>query len=179
MAGGLLAELRERIDVRPDAACRELKRYDHLLRAGDRDLDVYLVREGTLRACRIIAGEEQIIRFGYAGDFIFAVDAFLSGQPTEVYVQAIRACKLTVIPADRLRALADGGGEDGRLWRRVLRWLILGFQEREVDLLTPRPEDRYRRVLERSPRLFQEIPLKYIANYLRMSPETLSRIRKS
>jgi hypothetical protein len=39
------------------------------------------------------------------------------------------------------------------------------------------PAERYERVLKRSPKLFQEVPNKYIANYLRMSPETLSRLK--
>jgi hypothetical protein len=49
--------------------------------------------------------------------------------------------------------------------------------EREIDLLTVSPTERLKRVLERSPNVFQEVPLKYIASYLRMTPETLSRLR--
>ena len=57
--------------------------------------------------------------------------------------------------------------------------LILQQLEREKDILTSSPIERYKRVLKRSPQLFQEIPNKYIADYLRMTPETLSRIKKS
>jgi CRP/FNR family transcriptional regulator, anaerobic regulatory protein len=57
--------------------------------------------------------------------------------------------------------------------------LIVQQIEREVDLLTASPTERLARVLKRSPNLFQEVPLKYIASYLRMTPETLSRIRNS
>ena len=51
--------------------------------------------------------------------------------------------------------------------------------ERELDLLTSSPHERIQRVLKRSPQVFQEIPAKYIASYLRMTPETLSRILNS
>lgn len=57
--------------------------------------------------------------------------------------------------------------------------LLNSMLEREIDLLTSSPFERYNRILERSPQVFQEIPLKYIASYLRMTPETLSRLRKS
>ncbi len=57
--------------------------------------------------------------------------------------------------------------------------LIYEQLEREKDILIHSPRKRYERVLKRSPQLFQEIPHKYIASYLRMSPETLSRIKKS
>lgn len=64
-------------------------------------------------------------------------------------------------------------------WVNVLQTLSLQQLDREIDLLTTSPKARYERVLERSPRLFQEIPHRYIANYLRMTPETLSRLKKS
>lgn len=51
--------------------------------------------------------------------------------------------------------------------------------ERERDLLIESPKERYLRVFKRNPKLFQIIPNKHIANYLRMSPETYSRLKKS
>ena len=51
--------------------------------------------------------------------------------------------------------------------------------DREIDILIPSPTERLNRVLKRSPNVFQHVPLKYIASYLRMKPETLSRIRNS
>jgi CRP-like cAMP-binding protein len=57
--------------------------------------------------------------------------------------------------------------------------LIYQQLEREKDLLTSSPTERYAKVKQRSPQLFQEIPHKYIASYLRMTPETLSRLKKS
>lgn len=65
------------------------------------------------------------------------------------------------------------------VWSRMLENLVVQQLEREVDILTASPKERYERVLARSPRLFQEIPGRNIANYLRMSPETLSRLKKS
>ncbi|WP_317127531.1 MULTISPECIES: hypothetical protein [Chryseobacterium] len=65
------------------------------------------------------------------------------------------------------------------MWTIILEDLVLQQVEREKDLLISAPKERYERVLKRSPQLFQQIPDKYIANYLRMSPETLSRLKKS
>ena len=60
----------------------------------------------------------------------------------------------------------------------MLENLVVQQIEREKDLLTQSPRERYERVLKRSPQLFQEVANKYIATYLRMSPETLSRLKK-
>jgi len=57
---------------------------------------------------------------------------------------------------------------------------LLGRIEREIDLVTYSPKERLDRLFNRSPHLFQLFPHKYIASYLRMTPETLSRmLRKS
>ena len=66
-----------------------------------------------------------------------------------------------------------------KLWSGILEDLVLQQIEREKDLLINSPKERYERVLKRSPQLFQEIPNKHIANYLRMSAETLSRLKNS
>ena len=65
------------------------------------------------------------------------------------------------------------------IWQQIQSQMIYQQMEREIDILTYSPLKRYQRVLKRSPHLFQEIPSKYIASYLRMSPETLSRLKKS
>jgi CRP-like cAMP-binding protein len=64
-------------------------------------------------------------------------------------------------------------------WDLIRDQMVLQHIERERDLLTETAQERSDRVLRRSPRLFQEVPAKYIANYLRMSPETLSRLLRS
>lgn len=69
--------------------------------------------------------------------------------------------------------------ENIKMWQLILESFVLQQMERERDILTSSPMERYNRVLKRSPQLFQEIPNKYIASYLRMTPETLSRIKKS
>ena len=69
--------------------------------------------------------------------------------------------------------------EYSNTWQQMLGELIYQQMERERDILTSSPLERYKRVLARSPQLFQEIPNKHIASYLRMTPETLSRLKKS
>lgn len=65
------------------------------------------------------------------------------------------------------------------MWVKILENLVIQQMEREIDILTSSPKERYERVLKRSPQLFQHIPNRHIANYLRMTPETLSRLKKS
>lgn len=160
------------------ASTIELKRDEWLHQPGMVDDKLYYVEQGTLYYTVTLEDDrQQIIRFGYQGDFIAAMDSFLSGRPTIFDSRALQKCRLNVVKkADYVAAFKES--EQMRMiWDKVMRGLYISQLERELDLLTTDATERYLRVWRRSPRLFQEIPAKYIANYLGMSPETLSRIR--
>lgn len=155
-----------------------LGRNDFLKVKGSVDTNVYFVESGSLRVFVLDDCEEQIIRFGYSGDLIASLDSFFSGKPSELYIQALKKTVVRVIPKSEVEAFLNVEG-NRKIWTNLLESLIIQQIEREIDILTTSPKERYIRVLRRSPRLFQEIPNRYIANYLRMSPETLSRLKKS
>ena len=119
---------------------------------------------------------EQIIRFGYKNSILTSLASFISGAPSEYFIQAIRQTSLKLIHKKDFQDFVRSTPERIAAYQSLLETFVLQQMEREIDLLTESPEERYRRVLKRSPHLFQEIPSKYIASYLRMSPETLSRL---
>lgn len=145
--------------------------------AGDVNTNIYYVDSGLLRSYILVNDDEQIIRFGYQGDFVVAMDSFFTSKPTMLYAEALRKTTVRVIKRAKYEAAVMNDPALSKIWRKILSWMVLGQLEREIDLLTNDPSERYRRVLERSPRLFQEVPAKYIANYLRMTAETLSRVK--
>ncbi len=157
---------------------RILQRNEFLTEYGKRDDNVYFVESGSLRVFVLNEQEEQSIRFGYPGNLIVALDSFLTQKPTQLYIQALKKTVIKVIEKQQLEAFLNTENNK-QLWLGILENLVLQQMEREIDLLTHNPKERYLRVLHRSPQLFQEIPHKHIANYLRMSPETLSRLKKS
>jgi CRP-like cAMP-binding protein len=154
-----------------------IKRGEHLHMEGKTDTNIYYVEEGTLRSYVIVNDEEQCIRFGYAGDFIGAMDSYINHRPTTFNTQALRKCTVRVLRQSDFQGMMVSSPALAELWQSIMSWMIVGQLEREIDLLTNSPEERYLRVLNRGERVFQEIPAKYIANYLRMTPETLSRVR--
>ena len=143
------------------------------------DTNIYFIVEGSLRIFVIDETEEHTIRLGYKNNLIAALDSFITNRPSDLYIQALKKTRLKVVGKATFLHFIESSTENSSLWRIMLGELIYQQMERERDILTSSPEERYKRVLERSPRLFQEIPHKYIASYLRMAPETLSRITKS
>ncbi|RQO32238.1 Crp/Fnr family transcriptional regulator [Taibaiella sp. KBW10] len=156
-----------------------IERGAYLCHAGMVSTDIYYLTEGSVQAYVLENEEEQIIRFGYKDNIIVALDSFLSGAPSSFYMQALKKTTAKVIQKEHFMAFIQAHTDHLKLWAGLLEDLVLQQIEREIDILTTAPKERYERVLQRSPQLFQEIPHKYIANYLRMSPETLSRLKKS
>lgn len=148
-----------------------------ILREGQYDDRIYLIESGSVRVYIIDGDEERIVRLGYSGDTIVALDTYLSHRPTVFYIQAIKKSVVHIIRRAHVEEVLRHSPNALAVWSHTLSQLVLQQVEREIDLLTMSPRQRYERVLARSPRLFQEIPLKYIAHYLRMSAETLSRMR--
>ena len=156
-----------------------LKRNEYLKVEGSTDTNLYYVDEGSLRIFVVDEVEEHTIRFGYQGNFIAALDSFISENPSPFYIQALKKTVVKVVSKSDFISFLKSDIENLELWDTLLQGLIIQQLEREIDILTSSPVERYKRVLKRSPQLFQEIPHKHIASYLRMTPETLSRIKKS
>ena len=155
-----------------------IDRNEFLKVKGSIDTNVYYVESGSLRVFVLDDCEEQVIRFGYKENLIVSLDSFLTGKPSAFFIQAIKKTVLKVITKEQIDDFLKAESSM-ILWTKILENLIVQQLEREIDILTNSPKERYQRVLKRSPQLFQEIPNKHIANYLRMSPETLSRLKKS
>lgn len=170
--------MRELIDLADEV--RVFERNALLKSAETSDSTIYFVESGALKLfINHENGEEQIIRFGYCGDLVVALDSFITGKPSDLCIQAIKKTKVHLISKKQFQNFVYQSTENQKRWIELLEGLVLQQMERELDLLTTSPKDRYLRVLQRSPKLFQEIPHKHIANYLRMSEETLSRLKKS
>lgn len=156
-----------------------IERNEFLKVKGSIDTNIYFVGSGSFKIFVLDDYEEQIIRFGYQNDLIVSLDSFLTEKPSDFYIQAIKKSIVKVIPKNKFVEFINLNETNKQIWVKMLEDLVVQQIERERDILTSSPKDRFERVLKRSPKLFQEIPNKHIANYLRMSPETLSRLKKS
>jgi CRP-like cAMP-binding protein len=87
-------------------------------------------------------------------------------------------CRLLVFGYDALQQLYKKSMPWQLFGRLVAEWLAIGLEERMVDLLTLSPEQRYLRLLQSNKhKIIERIPQHYIANYLGITPVSLSRIR--
>lgn len=159
------------------AASKTLSKGDFLIKEGEVERNLYFIQTGAVRAFYLSEFEEHTVRLGYEGSIINSLSSFFKENPSELFIEAIRKTTVKILPKERLLQLAFADEASTKQYVALLELLVTQQIDREIDLLIPSPTDRLSRVLQRSPHLFQHIPLKYIASYLRMKPETLSRIR--
>jgi len=157
----------------------ELSRKAYIKVNGSIDTNLYFICSGSVKIFVLEDCEEYIMRFGYKGNFIAALDSYISEKPSDLYIQTLKKSSINVIKKSTFMSFIEASKEHTKIWHNILGQLIFQQLERERDILTSSPIERYKRVLKRSPQLFQEIPNKHIASYLRMTPETLSRIKKT
>ncbi len=155
------------------------KRDTFIKEADTLDTHLYFLEEGSARAYFTEAAKEHILYFGYTGSLLSAIDSFLSDTVSKLCIKTIKKTKVKVISKKQFLHFIEKEKETLALWQQVLSQLIVRQVDREKNLLLDSPVARYHQLLETHPRLFQEIPHRYIASYLRMTPETLSRIQKS
>jgi CRP-like cAMP-binding protein len=158
--------------------CHQLKKHEFLVEPHKIYRQLFYVVKGAFKIGFWDKDDEQIIRLGYPGQWMTALDSYISGNPTQLFIQSIKKAEVWSISYDQIQDKLTQAKEL-EAYQQLLHQLIFQQFEREVDILTKSPKDRFERVWKRSPQLFQEVPHKYIARYLRMTPETLSRLQKS
>lgn len=157
------------------SATKSFKKGAFLTSEGETETSLFHIEDGAVKIYYLSELGEKIIRLGYNGSILNSLSSFLSGEPSELYIEAIRETKVKILPKGIVLDIM----ENSQGYARFLETVLTQQLDREIDLLLDSPIQRLERVLKRSPNLFQHVPLKYIASYLRMSPETLSRIRNS
>jgi CRP-like cAMP-binding protein len=166
-------------DVTSSIQTKKIKKGTALIDIGSIEKHIYFIQAGAVRAYFLEDGVELTVRLGYQGNIITSLHSFLADSPSEIAIETIRASEIILIPKTEFIQYVKSSSENQLQYIQLLEGLIVQQLEREIDILISSPSERLGRVLQRSPNVFQHIPLKYIAAYLRMAPETLSRIRKS
>ncbi|MEA4840983.1 MAG: Crp/Fnr family transcriptional regulator [Bacteroidales bacterium] len=124
-------------------------------------------------------GNEITSDFYFAPSFITSYTSFVTGAPSFVNVQAMNEMEVLECSKTDLYNLYDKNPKIERLGRTIAEAVAINSEEQLFLLLNQTAEMRYKRLLERYPQYINIIPLQYIASYLGITQETLSRMRKS
>jgi len=173
--------LKEQIDLlAPDLISGEfeLKRGDFLITPGAVDRNTYLVEEGVIRIFYQAEHEEHTIRFAYKDSIFAPLYPVLRNAPTIFHFQALRKTRGRIVRFEDLHWFMEEHSSFQGWWTQIMEQMVLDQFEREIDLITESPAERYRGELERSIQRFQVVPHENTACYLLMATEALNRLKE-
>ena len=157
----------------------EKSRHAHVFSQGDDDNGLYLIRSGALKAYYVSEdGKEFVKSFLLPGESIGSLTCILGKGSCTFGVVCLEDSVLTRISGEDLIALSREHLPLANAVNTMLLDLAHKKERREYEFLCLSAEERYRRLMERSPALFETVTQNDIARYLGITPVALSRIKK-
>lgn len=154
-----------------------LGKHEFLLREGQVCRHLYFLEKGALRGFYNLEGKEVTHWFAFENDFVASLHSFITGEAAVENIQLIEGCVLWSISKDRLTELFDRFHEIERLVRIIYEKYYIRLEERFVNAQFKTAAERYQELLDQQPHIPERVSLGFIASYLGISAETLSRIR--
>lgn len=157
---------------------REFSKKSIILKVGQKENYLSFIEKGIVRFCIPKEFEDLTFSFAFAGNFMSAYDFFLTQQPSNYQIEPISETTLWSLTYEDLQQIYRETEIGNTIGRFAGEDLFLKKSKREMSLLTETAEQRYLNLFTEQPHLLQLIPLKYIASYIGITPQALSRIRR-
>ena len=148
-----------------------------ILREGETCTNIYWVVKGLVRQFYYKNGKEVTEYMATENSIVMCIESLFLEQPTHLQIKAIEPSILIAIPKADLEAVAMKSVNIQILYRKILEESLILSQIHADMLRFESAQDRYHKLIKRQPQLVLRAPLVYIASYLQMMPETLSRVR--
>ncbi|AXT62525.1 Crp/Fnr family transcriptional regulator [Aquimarina sp. AD10] len=157
---------------------RSYKKMEHFMKCDSAADKIAFVREGILRAYETnCQGEEITISFYAAPCFALDFVAFQEGKSTTMNIQALTPAKLQIANINDVYTLNEKYAVLGKIHIKLLEDLYCYHKKRETSFILNSATERYLNFINTKQELFNTIPQHYIASYLGIKPQSLSRIR--
>lgn len=159
---------------------REFSKKTKLLNLGETENYISFIEDGIIRLLIPNEDEEKEITFGFSfeNEFISAYDSFLTQTPSLYELETLTKTTIWSISYKDLQEVYSSTQIGNLIGRFYSERLYLIKSKREQSLLNHSAEKRYLNLFKERPKLIQKIPLKFIASYIGVTPQALSRIRK-
>jgi len=165
-------------EVYPYLSAKNIEAGDYLLKQGKTCQNIAFIEEGFMRLYYLNDGKEVTTCFCKEHTITCSYKSLITNTPSDISIQAIEPCRLIIFSYESLQ----------KLYKKNLFWQQVGRLAAENEFINAEchnrflsdlsATERYRQILEQDNDLLQRAPLNYLASYLQVAPETLSRIRK-
>ena len=148
-----------------------------ILKEGEVCQHIYYIDRGLIRQFYFKNGKELTEHLGTDHSIFMCIESLLREEPTRLQVEALEPTMIYALPKLRLEEVALHHGNIQILYRKILEESLIISQVHADLVRFETAQDRYLKLCKLMPQVVLRAPLVYIANYLQMTPETLSRVR--
>lgn len=165
--------------VTPHIQLLEFDRKEFVLKADEKCKGVYYIIEGLFRIYNIKDGNEVNLNFMSENEFFTDYESLVFDQNCKCFIETIEKTKLLLLPYDKLLEGYNKSHMLERLGRLMVERAMLNMIALKNSATSMKAEQKYSEFEANNKELVQRIPLKHLASFIGIAPESLSRLRKS
>ena len=159
--------------------CKKCQKGDVILNENEICNCLYYIEQGLIRQHYVKYDKDMTEHLSYEGGVVWCIESYFNRRPTHLIMEALEPSIVWEIPRDIMEEMADENGDLAYLYRRFFEDSLILSQVKADILRFESAKDKYCKLLQLFPEIVKRAPLTYIASYLQMSLETLSRVRAS
>ena len=157
---------------------KTISKKDYYLRAGDLCKSKAYLNKGCARNFVVDEqGHERILFFAFEDWWLGDFDSYYSGKPGTNYIQMLEDSELLVISKENFQKAEQKIPKLKQWYSSKMLRSASASRNKIEEIKTLSAEERYLKLIEKQPHIFQRIPLQHIASYLNIEPQSLSRMR--
>lgn len=150
---------------------------EKILSEGETCTCIYWIVKGLARQYYFKNKKEVTEYMAAENTIMMSIESLFRETPSAQIMQALEPTLVYALPKAELEAVAMKSVNIQILYRKILEESLIISQQRADMLRFESAQDRYQKLVKSAPQLVLRAPLVYIASYLQMTPETLSRVR--
>lgn len=150
-----------------------------ILKEGEICRYIYYIERGLIRQFYFKNGKQITEHLGEDRTMFMCIESLFREKPTKLQVEALEPTMVYALPKSKLEEVAMHNVNIQILYRKILEESLIISQVHADLVRFETAQNRYKRMCKLSPQVILRAPLVYIASYLQMTPETLSRVRSS
>ena len=150
---------------------------DMILKEGEICRDIYYIDKGLIRQFYFKKDKEVTEHLGVDRTIFMCIESLFKESPTRLQVEALENTFIYALPKQNLEVVALHNVNIQILYRKILEESLIISQVHADLVRFETAQERYKKMCKLNPQVVLRAPLLYIANYLQMTPETLSRVR--
>lgn len=155
----------------------KFRKGETILKSGDVCRNIYYIDKGLIRQYYYKYDKEVTEHLGEDHTIFMCIESLFKEEPSKIEVEALEATVLFALPKVDLERVALHNVNIQLLYRKILEESLIISQVHADHVRFETAQNRYKRMCKLMPQVVLRAPLVYIASYLQMTPETLSRVR--